>query len=62
MEQWKKKKTTQEDSLRDTAGDHSYVFLYWDDPGDSQEHVDNQDISHRGYHQPLINKNGNSDI
>lgn len=19
-----------------------FVFLYWDDPGDSQEHVDNQ--------------------
>lgn len=22
-----------------------YVFLYWDDPGDSQTHVDNQFIS-----------------
>lgn len=26
-------------------GDNSYVFLYWDDLGDSQEHVDNQEES-----------------
>ena len=57
MEQWKKRKTTPGDSPSDTAGDHSYVFLYWDDPGDSQEHVDNQkeprDISHEGFPAPV---------
>jgi hypothetical protein len=24
------------------ANDEGWVFIYWDDPGDSQEHVDNQ--------------------
>lgn len=25
-----------------TMSDDSYKFLYWDDPGDSHDHVDNQ--------------------
>lgn len=41
MEPLKKRKTTQVGLPSDTA-DNSYVFLYWDDPGDSQENVDNQ--------------------
>lgn len=32
-----------------------YVFLYWDDPGDSQKHVDNQE-------HEAIKRNGNSGI
>lgn len=54
MEQLKKSETTREALPSDTAG-KSYVFLYWDDPGDSQDSVDNQkskDISHSGYHSP----------
>ena len=42
MEQLKKSETTREALPNDTA-DKSYVFLYWDDPGDSQQSVDNQD-------------------
>jgi hypothetical protein len=42
MEPLKKRETTREDLPNDTA-DNSYVFLYWDDPGDSQAVVDNQE-------------------
>jgi len=42
MEPLKKRETTREDLPNDTA-DNSYVFLYWDDPGDSQSVVDNQE-------------------
>jgi hypothetical protein len=42
MEQSKNEKTTQEDSQKSLASDNSYVFLYWDDPGDSHVHVDKQ--------------------
>jgi hypothetical protein len=54
MEQLKKSETTRAALPNDTA-DNSYVFLYWDDPGDSQESVDNQkpkDVSHMGHHSP----------
>lgn len=42
MEQLKSEKTTLEDLQKSSASDHSYVFLYWDDPGDSHDHVDKQ--------------------
>lgn len=42
MEQLKNEKTTQEALPSDSANDNSYVFLYWDDPGDSHVHVDKQ--------------------
>lgn len=42
MEQSKNEKTTREDLLSDSASDNSYVFLYWDDPGDSHVYVDKQ--------------------
>lgn len=29
-----------EENSRSIGSD--FIFLYWDDPGDSQEHVDNQ--------------------
>ena len=38
-----------------TTAMSDFKFLYWDDPGDSQESVDNQkdDIHHSGYLQPF---------
>ena len=30
-------------------GDKSFVFCYWDDIGDSQDHVDNQKVNHFDY-------------
>lgn len=29
--------------------DNSYIFCYWDDIGDSQDHVDNQEKNHFNY-------------
>jgi hypothetical protein len=31
--------------VTDTMSDNSYIFCYWDDLGDSQNHVDNQEKS-----------------
>ena len=36
-----------------------YKFLYWDDPGDSQEDVDNQEAIKR---MEIIMRNGNSGV
>jgi RNase P subunit RPR2 len=35
-----------------------FIFLYWDDPGDSQEHVDNQDADEK--RMLIISQNGNT--
>jgi hypothetical protein len=73
MEQLKNEKTTQEALPSDSANDNSYVFLYWDDLGDSHDHVDKQ-VSPCASHARetewaeqwnkrinIIKKNGNTD-